>query len=61
MRKGLQNPNSIGAVRELEMEIANELSIAELQVSPSRIADNNQAEINKKLAERYRTNLIGFK
>ena len=61
MRKGQQNPNSIQAVRELEMEIANELSIANLTETEVNKADSNQAEINKKLAERYRSNLIGFK
>lgn len=61
MRKGLENPNSIKAVREATMEIASELGIADIDIMTKDKHNQQNVEINKKLVERSRSHLIGFK
>lgn len=61
MRKGLQNPNSIAAVREVQMEIAQELGIHDFEQVQKDKNDMRNEAINKKLVDRARFNLIGFK
>jgi len=61
MRKGLKNPNSIGEIEELRVEIANELGITDLEQAGEHKNNRANAEINKKIAEKFRYNLIGFK
>ena len=61
MRRGLQNPNSIQAIGEIKMEIANELGIADIkELNEDKNGIRNQ-EVNKRLVDRVRYNLIGFK
>lgn len=61
MRKGLQNPNSLAAVKELQMEIAEELGIQDLDKVRKDKSDMRNEVINRKLVEKARFNLIGFK
>jgi len=61
MRKGLANPNSIQALKEMKMEIANELGISDIESVEQDFKNENNQNINKKLTERYKNNLIGFK
>jgi len=61
MRKGLTNPNSIQALNEMKTEIANELGIKEMESIASNKNDETNREINRKIVERFRRNLIGFK
>ena len=61
MRKGLANPNSIQALKELRMEIANELGISDIASTEGDVENESNQNINKKLSEKYRNNLIGFK
>jgi len=61
MRKGLANPNSIQALNEMKTEIANELGIKDMESIASNKNDETNREINRKIMERFRRNLIGFK
>lgn len=61
MRKGLQNPNSIAGVRELRMEFAQELGIQDLDKVEKDGNDARNEMINRRLVDRARFNLIGFK
>jgi len=61
VRNGLKNPNSIGDIRELRFEIANELGITDMEQAGEYKNNMENAEINKKVAEKFRYNLIGFK
>jgi len=61
MRKGLANPNSIQALNEMKTEIANELGIKEMESIAVNKNDEVNREVNRKIVERFRSNLIGFK
>lgn len=61
MKRGLQNPNSIEAIREIKIEIANELGITDIEALHEEKNNIHNQEINKKLVDRARYNLIGFK
>lgn len=61
MRKGMHKPLTVNDTRVLRMEIASELGITDLnEVEKDDIRMHN-AEINRKLVERYGYNFIGFK
>lgn len=61
MRKGLSNPNTVQALKDLKMEIASELGISDIESIEHDINNKNNQQINKMLTERSRNNLIGFK
>lgn len=61
MRRGLSNPNSIQALQELKMEIGRELGIPDIESMESNLKNEGMQNINKKLTEKYKNNLIGFK
>lgn len=61
MGKDLVNPNSIQALNEMKTEIANELGISNFESLQKNQNNATNGKVNKKLVERYRNNLIGFK
>ena len=61
MRKGLANPNSIQAHKELRMEIAKELGINDIKSVEMALKTEKIQQINKRLTEEAKYNYIGFK
>lgn len=61
MGRDLINPNSIRALEEMKTEIARELGISDMEAVIRDKQSESKIEINKRMSQRYQSNLIGFK